>query len=222
MAPSIRIHDRPAPLEAGLLELMEGIPTAIISDNLVRLYAGGAEIRAMHGKTPLLGVALTVRTRPGDNLALHKAIDVAQPGDVLVVDGGGDLTNSLTGEIMITLAIKKGLKGFVLDGSVRDSDFIANSDFPVFARGATHRGPYKNGPGELHATVKVGGMIVAPGDIIAGDADGIIAISPSIVRDLARDCRRQMEKEQQTIAGILDGDASKSWFKAIIGAEGLE
>lgn len=100
-----------------------------------RLFSGGAALRPFHDGTPLLGVALTVRTRPGDNLMVHKAIDMAEPGDVIVVDAGGDVTNSIIGEIMTTLAAKKGIAGFVIDGAVRDTDAMRISSLPVYARG---------------------------------------------------------------------------------------
>ena len=120
-------HER-AP--ADLVTALGALPTAIISDNLHRMFAAGARLRPMHAGGNMVGTALTVKTRPGDNLMVHKAVDLAQPGDVIVVDGGGDLTNALIGELIITHARARGVAGFVLDAAVRDMDHIAGSDFP--------------------------------------------------------------------------------------------
>jgi regulator of RNase E activity RraA len=218
----LTVHERPAQLTAEQIEQMRGVPAAIVSDNMSRLFAGGSGLRPVHDGTPLIGMALTVKTRPGDNLAIHKAIDIAKPGDVLVVDAGGDVTNSLTGEIMITLAMKKGLAGFVLDGAVRDLDFVAANSFPVYVRGVTHRGPYKDGPGELHTIVRVGDQVVNPGDLIIGDLDGIIAVPPHMIPDLASKCQAQMARERDIIARIQAGNPEDSWFEAIVGAEGVK
>ena len=100
----------------------------------------------------MLGTAFTVRTRPGDNLAIHQALELVGPGDVIVVDGGGDETRALVGEIMKTIAQYRGAAGYVIDGAIRDADAIADDDFPCFARAAIHRGPYKSGPGEVPTT----------------------------------------------------------------------
>jgi regulator of RNase E activity RraA len=122
------------------------IPVANVSDCMSRLSGGGPRLRPYHARGVLSGPAFTVKTRPGDNLMVHKALDIASPGDVVVVDAGGDLTNSIVGEIMITYAIKRGLAGLVINGSIRDSDAVRQMDFPVFAAGVTHRGPMKSGP----------------------------------------------------------------------------
>ncbi len=98
----------------------------------------------------LAGPAVTVKTRPGDNLMIHKALDLAEPGDVVVVDGGGDLTNALIGELMIAHAIQRQLAGIVIYGAIRDAAAIRAGSFPVFATGIHHRGPYKDGPGEVN------------------------------------------------------------------------
>ena len=104
-----------------------------------------------------------MKTRPGDNLMIHKALMLAQPGDVIVVDGGGDLTNALFGEIMVATAVKIGVAGIVLNGAVRDSEEIGQGEFPLYAAGVTHRGPYKDGPGEINVPIAIDGMVDPPG-----------------------------------------------------------
>ena len=112
-------------------------------------------------------------TRAGDNKFLHEALRLAQPGDVLVVNGQGDESRALIGELMAEQAKANKLAGFVIDGAVRDAETIGEIEVPVFARAVTPAGPYKDGPGRLGRTVAVGGVAVAPGDIVLGDADGV-------------------------------------------------
>ena len=109
------------------------LPVANISDSMSRMTGGGARLRPMHAGGALAGPALTVKTRPGDNLMIHKALDIAEPGDVIVVDGGGELTNSLIGEMLVAHAQKRGVAGMVLNGAIRDYDAIHTGAFPVFA-----------------------------------------------------------------------------------------
>src|SRR5690606_23337032 len=115
-----------------LVQALGAVPTAILSDNMHRLFAGGAGLRPCHGEARLQGVAFTIRTRPGDNLMVHKALDIAQPGDVIVVDAGGDTTNSIIGEIMLRYALSRQLAGFVIDGAVRDSAALREVGLPVY------------------------------------------------------------------------------------------
>src|SRR5919198_592670 len=139
---------------AALIEAFKVAPTSVISDNLARL-AGSVGLRPFHRAGRMVGTAFTVRTRPGDNLAIHKALEMVGPDDVIVVDGGGDETRALVGEIMTNIALHRGAAGYVIDGAIRDAGALAASDFPVYARAAIHRGPYKSGPGEINVPVSV-------------------------------------------------------------------
>lgn len=217
-----QILPRPPRIDPALLEALRGIPTPIVSDNMARMFAGGAALRPYHDGTPMIGVALTVRTRPGDNLMVHKAIDIAEPGEVIVVDAGGDLTNAIIGEIMLTHAQKRGVAGFVIDGAIRDSDAIAKSAFPVFARGVTHRGPYKDGPGEINVTAVIGGQAIQPGDIVLGDADGMLAVPRGEALAIAKGARAQVEREARTLAAIADGTIDRSWVDEALRAKGMK
>lgn len=118
-----------------LIEAFKALPVANVSDCMTRVFAAGPTLRPMHRSGTLAGPALTVRSRPGDNLFLHKAIDMANPGDVIVMDAGGDLTNSLMGELMLAHAMKRGVAGFVLNGAIRDVDEIYKENLPVYAAG---------------------------------------------------------------------------------------
>jgi len=170
----------------------------------------------MHKRGQLAGPALTVKTRPGDNLMIHKALTLAQPGDVIVVDAGGDLTNALFGEIMMASAIKIGVAGVVLNGAVRDSEEISRGEFPLYAAGVTHRGPYKDGPGEINVPIAIDGMVVFPGDLIVGDADGLLCVPYAEVEEILTATHQKMEAEKKMIADIAAGTLDTAWIDAAL------
>jgi RraA family protein len=205
-----------------LLEQFRHVVTPHISDNMSRLQSASAALRPYHKGGNLVGAALTVKTRPGDNLMVHKAIDLAEPGDVIVVDAGGDLTNSIVGEIMLRLAQKNGVAGFVIDGAIRDTGAFMSDTFPVYARGVTHRGPYKDGPGEINVPVSVGGMIVHPGDIIVGDEDGLIAVPLQEAEALLVLINKQKHNEEAIFASIEDGSVDRSWVNQLLKQRGCD
>jgi RraA family protein len=189
----------------GLVEALREIATAHLSDNMHRLHAIGASIRPHHRSGRLAGPALTVKVPPGDNLMVHKAIDIARRGDVIVVDAGGDLRHAIIGEIMSALAESRGVAGFVIDGAIRDAGAIAASSFPVYARGVTHLGPYKNGPGEINVPVVMDGTVVNPGEIVVGDEDGLVVVAPQEAQALIEVARHYAAKEEATLRAIRSG-----------------
>ncbi len=195
-----------------LIEAFRNAPTSIISDNLARL-PGAVGLRPFHRAGKLVGTAFTVRTRPGDNLAIHRALELVGPGDVIVVDGGGDETRALVGEIMKTIAEHRGAAGYVIDGAIRDVASFAAGDFPCFARAAIHRGPYKNGPGEINVPVSIGGSVVAPGDIVVGDEDGVVSFAQSVAPALLEAVKAQIAREEETIIAIREGRYKGSYGK---------
>lgn len=186
-----------------LVESFAGIPVANIADEMNRFFCMDARIKPFN-KNPLLGVAFTIKSRPGDNLMLHKALELAQPGDVIVVDAQGEMTNSITGEIMMTQAEVNGLAGVVIDGAIRDVEAIGELTMPVYAAGVQPRGPYKDGPGEINVPVCCGGVTVNPGDIIIGDADGVVVISPSNAEEILNKAKAKMANEKVIIQGIRE------------------
>ncbi|MRX50061.1 RraA family protein [Paracoccus sp. S-4012] len=198
----------PAADAADIASLLEGFrraATAVISDNLERL-PGAVGLRPFHGSGgTMVGRALTVRVAAGDNLFIHKALGLVQPRDVMVVDGGGETARALIGEIMVAIARSRGAAGFVIDGAIRDSAAIGAGDFPVFARAAIHRGPYKHGPGAIGEPVSIGGMVVNPGDIVVGDADGIVAFPVTGAERLLKAVRAQELKEAEMLRQIAAG-----------------
>ena len=174
---------------------VQGRPDLCDPDNLARL-PGAVGLRPFHRGSKLVGTAFTVRTRPGDNLAIHRALELVGPGDVIVVDGGGDETRALVGEIMKTIAEYRGAAGYVIDGAIRDVAAFAASDFPCFARTAIHRGPYKSGPGEINVPVSIGGSVISPGDIVVGDEDGVVSFPAAIAPTLLEAVRAQIAREE--------------------------
>ena len=203
-----------------ILAEFAGFAVAHISDVMNRLHATSG-LRPMHRQGKLCGVALTVRVPPGDNLMAHWAIDIAVPGDVLMVDAGGDITNAIAGEMMTTHAAERGIAGFVIDGAIRDLGTIAAADFPVYARAVTHRGPYKNGPGEVNVPASVGGLVVMPGDIVVGDEDGVVVVSPADAPLVAEMVRAIAEKERRNLAAIKAHTNDRSWVAATLREKGL-
>ena len=198
--------------DPALLEGLRGVATSLLSDNMARL-SGTVGLTAYHRAKPMAGTAVTVRTRAGDNFAIHRSFDFCRPGDVLVIDGAGDLIQALMGEIMATYAESLGIQGLVIDGAIRDVSSIRARDFPVYARGVTHRGPYKNGPGDINVPVVVGGMVVQPGDIMVGDEDGVLAIAPADAASVLAAARKQGEREAHSLRAIAEGKLDRSWVE---------
>jgi RraA family protein len=220
MAIGFQIHTAPQRPPAALVEQFRDVVTPHLSDNMSRM-CGAYGLRRYNPRGKLVGIALTVRTRIGDNLMIHKALNMAQPGDVLVVDGGGDISQALVGEIMKAYAQTRGVVGFVIDGAIRDAAAFTSDDFPCYARGETHKGPYKDGPGEIHVPVTVGGLVIQPGDIIVGDEDGIVALSPAIAEEVLAAARRQAAREAQALKDIPVGKYDRSWVDAALRAKGV-
>jgi RraA family protein len=212
-----RIEPRHRKVDAAMVARFLKLPVANVSDVMARLFAGGPRLRPMHACGPMAGPAFTVKTRPGDNLLVHKALDLAEPGDVIVVDAGGDLTNAIIGEIMASYAAMRGIAGLVIDGSIRDRAALRASRFPVFAAGVTHRGPYKDGPGEINVPVAIDGMLIEPGDLVVGDDDGLLGIPFDAVETICRDAEAKLAAEEKILAAIRDGQGGdRSWVDAAL------
>jgi RraA family protein len=207
-----RLHPPGPRPDPGLLDRCRDLPTSILSDSMDR--TGG--IRGVHwvpgGRWPrVAGPALTVRTRPGDNLVIHRALDLAEPGDVLVVDGGGCLERAVLGEIMARYATARGLAALVIDGAVRDAEGLAAGPVPVFALGINHLGPYKDGPGEVHGPVQTGGTVVRSGDVVVGDADGVVVLPHEQAAAVVTLGEARLRDEEEQFAHIAAGTFDRSW-----------
>ena len=215
-----RILPAPPQADEALIARLRALPAANISDCMHRL-TGTSALRPYYDGPTMAGTAVTVRARPGDNLLLHKMLDLARPGDIVVVDGGGDLNNSLFGEIMQMYAVSRGIGGIVIDGAIRDAAYLRASSFPVFARGVAHRGPYKDGPGEINVPVSIAGMTVLPGDIVVGDEDGVLAISPDDAELIATAAEAKADQESETKRAILAGTLDRSQIDEALKSKGF-
>lgn len=196
-----------------ILAALRDIPLAALSDNMHR-NIGTVGLRPYHRPVAqtMAGTAVTARSRGGDNLTYLRALEFCRPGDVLVIDAGGDLNNAVVGGILSFYAASIGVVGVVIDGAIRDVAEIREREFPVYARGVTHRGPYKDGPGEINVPVSVGGMVVNPGDIVVGDQDGLLAIPQEGVEQLIEKARAVLDAEAETMRAMKEG----RWNRAFI------
>ena len=205
------IYNFPRPAKE-LVEQFRGMPVANIDDNMGRIAAVDSAIVPINS-SPLVGTAFTIRAPQGDNLMFHKAMDMAQPGDVIMIDAGGSVGRAIFGELMATYCRSRGIAGIVCDGAIRDCDGLSKmTDFAVYAKGVTPNGPYKNGPGEINVPVVIGGKLVRPGDIVVGDDDGVLFIDPAIAAELADATEAVEKKEADIMAHILgDGTYIRPW-----------
>ena len=192
------------------------IPVAALSDNMHR-NIGTVGLHPYHrpARQTMAGTAVTARSRCGDNLTYLRALEFCRPGDVLVIDAGGDLNNAAVGGILSFYAASIGIVRVVIDGAIRDVAEIRARDFPVYARGVTHRGPYKDGPGEINVSVSVGGMVVNPGDVVVGDQDGLLAIPQQGIEQLIERARAHLEAEAKTIQAMKEGRWDRTFIDAL-------
>src|SRR5690349_15746542 len=170
-----RVLPSPARLDEQLLRAFRGLATPNLADAMGRFNFMDAGIRSRSG-FPVCGLAVTVNARPADNLMIHKALQVAQPGDVVVVSTCGNTTSAVFGEMMCTTAAAAKLGGIVVDGAIRDVDGITKLGFPAYSRTVCAGGCDKDGPGEINVPIACGGTVVMPGDIVVGDDDGVVVV----------------------------------------------
>jgi RraA family protein len=220
MNDNITIHPVSAAPNAMLLEALQNIPTSHISDNQRRLE-GILGLRRVHRSRKLIGTAVTVKLRAGDNLLTYKALSMMLPGHVLVVDAGGVTSNAIVGDLLMSYAQQRGCAGFVVDGAVRDSAAFAAADFPCYARDVTHRGPFKTGPGSINVPVSIGGQVVQPGDVIVGDEDGLVVFPVSETERLVAVAQRSAAAEAAIRKEILTGHVRQSWMDKMFEAHGI-
>ncbi|SEI45546.1 RraA family protein [Pseudomonas sp. NFR16] len=222
MSIGFRVLNAARKVSADWISRYREVPVANVSDSMHRMTAGGARLRPMHRAGVLAGAALTVKARPGDNLMLHYAIDIAQPGDVIVVDAGGDLSNALIGEMMVAYAVKRGVAGIVINGAIRDAGSIGAGDFPLFAAGISHRGPYKDGPGEINVPIAIDGMVIEAGDLVIGDEDGLLCVPYDHVAEVYERATAKHHAELKQMDQIAKGENDRSWVIETLKKKGCQ
>lgn len=221
MATGFQIRTRKRMVSSELVEAFRQLPVANVSDCMARMFAGGPQLRPVHQhEFVLAGPALTVRCRPGDNLLLHHALDIATPGDVIVVDAGGDLTTAIMGEIMAAIAIKNKVAGIIINGAIRDMFEIRKMGLPLYAAGTTHRGPYKDGPGEINTPIAIGGMVIEAGDLILADGDGVLAVPFDNAKEILSAAKSKKKAEDAELLRISNGTSDRAWVMETLNARG--
>ena len=201
------------------------IPASNTADVMNRSCAMNPRIRLVSQPKDqmMVGPAFTVKSRAGDNLTLHAALNLCGEGDVLVVSNEEDTTRALMGEVMMAyLRYTKKIAGIILDGPIRDIDEIGQWDFPVYCTGTTPGGPYKEGPGEINVPISCGGISVNPGDIILADPDGIIVIPRQDAAVILEDAKKFQAADEKKLEAAKNGTANRAWVEKTLEEKGYE
>ena len=210
--PGFRIRASFERLDAEVMREFAAFDTPDVSDQLNRLSAVEPAIRCLTGPgSKVVGPACTVKVHPADNLMVHASLDIAQPGDVVVIDAGGTSVNATLGNLVCAKAQHRGIAAFIIDGYVRDLPRIEPLGFPVWARGGTTTGPWHNGPGEINYPISCGGVVVSPGDVIVADAAGVVVVPRDDAEEILARLRAFEGKNERYFAAIQKGDFSNKW-----------
>jgi regulator of RNase E activity RraA len=205
-----------------VVKAFEGLPIGNICDANGRLGAMHYLIKPLNPRWHFVGTAFTVRARPVDNLLLHKALELVQPGDVLVITNDSSTATSVFGDLVVSIAKAKGVAALVTDGVARDAAGILEVDLPVFVRGINANGPYKDGPGEINFPISCGGIPVHPGDVVAGDGDGVVVVRREDAPFVAENLQKIIEKERQTAERIAAGQYTPDWIDKVLVEKGIQ
>ncbi|MEM8949451.1 MAG: RraA family protein [Pseudomonadota bacterium] len=203
---AVNLHDAPfRQLGTSERDAWKDAEAAAVSDCLERGMAMDGGLKPLDPAMRLVGQARTVRCMVGDNSALHAAITLARPGEILVVDAGGFLGTAVWGGLMTEAAKRKNIAGIVVDGAVRDSAEIIELAFPCFARGTVPAGPHKGFGGAIDVPISCGGIAVHPGDLIIADADGVTVVPLARVEDTLTAYHALKAKEAKALAALEAG-----------------
>ncbi len=217
--PGFRVRmniDRPP---ASLIEQYRQFESPDISDMLNRMYTMSSGIHNVVNNTPLVGPACTVKVFPGDNLMVHKSLDAAKPGDVVVIDTSGSQRNAVLGDLVTNKARHRGIAGFIVDGLVRDLPGLQEAGLPVFARGITPFGPLHRGPGELNYPISCGGIVVKPGDIIVADHNGVVVVHQEFAAEVLGRLKIHKERMEKYVEDVKRGVFSNDWVDEQLNAD---
>lgn len=199
-------------------EQFKSIPTTAISDAMKGMNNLDPSIKPLKDTYKISGRALTVKMPIGDNYSVMKALDAAEPGDIIVIDAKGDLSRAVAGDFVIGMAKTLGVAGFVVDGAVRDLEACKALDFPIFCKGTTIAAGNKAGQGEINTAISCGGVSVQPGDIIVGDCDGVTVIPQAKAEEVLAGSLEKLKKDDERAASVSeDIVAVKKYLKEQIG-----
>jgi regulator of RNase E activity RraA len=215
-----RVLPSPERVNSTIVDRFRGLSAANIADAMNRFGFMDPGIQS-RTKLPLCGVAVTVQCRPADNLMVHKALQVAEPGEIVVVSTCGNITSAVFGELMCTTAAAKGLGGIIVDGAIRDVDGIAKLGMPAFSRSVCPGGCGKDGPGEVNVPISCGGTVVMPGDIVVGDDEGVAVIPGDRAEEVLELVRAVMDREAARIAEIRAGGLYKAEIDETLRKKGI-
>ena len=215
MSLGFRVFTQRVMPDPALVAAFSELAAAPVADCMGRLSSMNSELRLMSPRTgkSMAGVAVTVKTRPGDNLMIHEALNLAQEGDILVIDNAGGRSRALMGEVMFSYAKFKKLAGIVVDGPIRDLDCLEELGLPIYATGSMPGGPYKDGPGEVNVPVTCGGIAVHPGDIILGDSDGVIVIPRQDAAALLEKAIPFCAQDGAKTKAAKEGTCNRAWVR---------
>ena len=208
-------------VSADLVKAAGKFQASILADVGGRRGTLGGRIQPLAKTMKVAGPAFTVEVRPGDNLMIHAALNLAKPGDVIVVDGKGDLSCALTGALMAAHAQKAGIAGFVIDAAVRDTEDCAKGSFPIFAAGSNPNGPLKNSGGRINWPVSLAGTTVNPGDLIVGDADGVVVVPRETAAEIIKGAQAKVDSETARMAAIGRGELAQAWVGETLKSVGV-
>ena len=206
--------------DASLVRQFAGLASSNLADAMGRFHFMDPGITMRTG-LPLCGVALTVMARPADNLMVHKAVELALPGDILVVDTCGNTTSAVFGELMGTSAMAARLGGLVVDGAIRDVSGLAELGFPAFSRSVSAGACDKDGPGEINVPISCGHTVVMPGDIIVGDPDGVVVVPREDAEAVLALVLALKDREIKRVAEIRSGVVFKAEINETLRSKGV-
>ncbi|QBP42717.1 RraA family protein [Paenisporosarcina antarctica] len=203
------MNQLPILLSEELIKRAENLTSTLLSDAMGCTGSMDYKIKPVVSKARIVGTALTVSMRPGDNLFLHQAIHSGSKGYVLIADGKDHKENAYLGELMAAAAKVVGLEGIVIDGLVRDKVNLEELGFPIFAKGFIPNGPLKDGPGLLNSIISCGGVVVCPGDLIIGDEDGVVVVPKDRISEVLEKAEKKLEYEEKRLKTILEYEENK-------------
>jgi RraA family protein len=218
--PGFRVRRTITRPDKKLLEQFKEFPAPDISDMMNRLYTMDAGIKNLVNEQAIVGPALTVKVFPGDNLMVHKALDLLQPGDINVIDGGSSPMNGIVGDLIAAKAQHRGAIGFVIDGLMRDLPEVQEVNLPIYARGTTPIGPLHRGPGEVNFPISCGGIVINPGDILCADGDGVTVVRQDFAAEILEKLISKRDSMAEYVAGVRRGVFSNEWVDKLLESHG--